>query len=142
VNVQRDLPAVNGDPQRCRQVFQNLIANPLKFGRDATAGDRSGGKNRRREIPVVVYVRMPGAASRRVSFRDTVFGLSTSWIARTMARAIGMALVRRKIVEFHGAASGWSPGTTGRGRFFISYFTLSSGCGNIRSFASMNGKIS
>ncbi|HSY17404.1 MAG TPA: PAS domain S-box protein [Candidatus Acidoferrales bacterium] len=122
VTVQRDLPAVNGDPQRLQQVFQNLIENALKFGRDTHPPVIEVGAKIEAGIPVF-FVRDDGRGI-EPRFRDTVFGLFNKLDARSEGTGIGLALVRR-IVEFHGGRIWVESGPGGHGTVF--YFTLSPG---------------
>jgi signal transduction histidine kinase len=117
--VQPGLPPAQGDPQRLREVVQNLVENALKFSAPdrppeieigcQTLGDQT-----------VYFVRDQGRGI-EPRFQESIFGLFNQLDPRTEGTGIGLALVRR-IVEFHGGRV-WveSPGA-GRGATF--YFTL------------------
>lgn len=120
VTVQRDLPAVQGDPQRLQQVVQNLIENALKFGREDGAPVIEVGVREQAGQPVF-YVRDNGRGI-EPRFRETIFGLFNKLDARSEGTGIGLALVRR-IVEFHGGRIWVEAGEDGTGSVF--YFTLS-----------------
>jgi len=122
VTVQRDLPVVNGDPQRLQQVFQNLIENALKFGLDTRPPVIEVGSVEQAGQSVL-FVRDDGRGI-EPRFRETVFGLFNKLDARSEGTGIGLALVRR-IVEFHGGRIWVESGHDGHGTVF--YFTLSPG---------------
>jgi two-component system sensor kinase FixL len=119
VTVQRDIPMVNGDPQRLQQVLQNLIENALKFGRDNQPPVIEVGAKHEAGLPVF-FVRDEGRGI-EPRFRDTIFGLFNKLDARSEGTGIGLALVRR-IIEFHGGRIWVESGEDGHGTVF--YFTL------------------
>jgi len=120
VTVQRDLPVVLGDPQRIQQVYQNLIENALKFGRnDRPPLIEVGAKELAGQA--VFFVRDNGRGI-EPRFRETIFGLFNKLEAQSEGTGIGLALVRR-IVEFHGGRIWVEAGAEGAGTVF--YFTLS-----------------
>lgn len=122
ITVQRDLPVVNGDPQRLQQVLQNLIENALKFGREARPPVIEVGAEIRAG-QTLFFVRDDGRGI-EPRFQETVFGLFNKLDARSEGTGIGLALVRR-IVEFHGGRVWVEPGADGLGTVF--YFTLAPG---------------
>lgn len=121
ITVARDLPTVHGDPQRIRQVLQNLIENAIKFGGNGGPPHIEIGTKKLLDH-VVFFVRDngPGIAPR---YRETVFGLFNKLDARSEGTGIGLALVRR-IVEFHGGRIWVESAEEGPGAVF--YFTLPS----------------
>ncbi|HTB85674.1 MAG TPA: PAS domain S-box protein [Candidatus Sulfotelmatobacter sp.] len=119
ISVARDLPTVQGDPQRIRQVLQNLIENAIKFvGNDGPPRIEIGVKKLLDHGVFFVRDNGPGIAPR---YRETVFGLFNKLDARSEGTGIGLALVRR-IVEFHGGRVWVESADEGPGAVF--YFTL------------------
>jgi PAS domain S-box-containing protein len=99
VTVQPGLPPVQGDPQRLREVLQNLVENALKFSRpDRPPEIEIGFKALADQI--VYFVRDQGRGI-EPRFQEAIFGLFNQLDPRTEGTGIGLALVRR-IVEFHG----------------------------------------
>lgn len=112
-----DLPQLDGNRDQLEMVFQNLIANALKF----RAGDR----------PPVLRIRAARVARRwRLEFADNGIGFDEKYNeeifqmfrrledrARFPGTGIGLALVRR-IVESHGGRI-WAEAKRGEGSRFI-----------------------
>ena len=73
-----DVPAVVGDPDELRQVFQNLVDNALKYGRPGTAVTVS-----LRAVPRVPQVGGPGVA---VAVTDQGDGIAADEIPRLTER--------------------------------------------------------
>jgi len=119
VTVQPGLPSVQGDPQRLREVLQNLVENALKFSPPdrppeieigfKTVGDQT-----------VYFVRDQGRGI-EPRFQASIFGLFNQLDPRTEGTGIGLALVQR-IVEFHGGRVWVESAGAGRGATFC--FTL------------------
>ena len=120
VTVQPGLPPAQGDPQRLREVIQNLVENALKFSPPdrppeieigcKTLGDQT-----------VYFVRDQGRGI-EPRFQESIFGLFNQLDPRTEGTGIGLALVRR-IVEFHGGRVWVESAGAGQGATFC--FTLS-----------------
>jgi PAS domain S-box-containing protein len=132
-----DLPAVDCDPVLVKQVFQNLLANALKFTRPRV----SAGGNARAETPA------PTRAVVEVSYRandgqpefvvrDNGIGFNMKYVDKLFGvfqrlhsadefegTGIGLATVQR-IVQKHGGRV-WAEGELDKGAAF--YFTLSAG---------------
>ncbi len=119
--VVQPLPTVSGDPGRLRQVFQNLLANAIKFMPPDT-------------VPrvEVTSTALPGAMT-RISVHDNGIGFAAGQaelIFRPFQRlhsadryegsGIGLAVCER-IVAQHGGRI-WAEGAPGRGATF--HFTL------------------
>ena len=102
VEVDPELPAVTGDPGRLLQVYQNLIANAIKFMGEQAAprvevGVRGG------EPPAtepVFFVRDNGRGI-DPRFHHRIFGLFERLEAAEEGSGVGLAVVQR-IVELHG----------------------------------------
>lgn len=119
VTVQPGLPAAYGDPQRLREVLQNLVENALKFSLP----------ERNPEIDIgfaltgsqtAYFVRDRGRGI-EARFQQSIFGLFNKLDPRSEGAGIGLALVRR-IVEFHGGTAWVESAGAGEGATF--YFTL------------------
>jgi light-regulated signal transduction histidine kinase (bacteriophytochrome) len=121
VNVD-PLPTVTGDPRGLRQLFQNLIANAIKFGGDEPprvsiwAADVPGGWR--------VTIRDNGIGIEPAD-AERIFGMFTRLHSaeRYPGTGVGLAVCQR-IVEVHGGRI-WVEHAPGRGSQFM--FTLAAG---------------
>jgi signal transduction histidine kinase len=120
VEVQDDLPSVNGDRARLVEVMQNLIDNAAKFSRDQP--------NPRIEIGVrkennenVFFVKDNGIGI-DPKFHQRVFDLFNKLDPLSDGTGVGLALVKR-IIEVHGGLI-WVE-SEGRGTGSTFCFTLS-----------------
>lgn len=116
--VYENLPRVTADQAQIRQLFQNLIANALKF--------------RREGVPPVVTIEAQPRSDGRVAFRvsDNGIGFETKYADRIFVvfqrlhgrgeyegSGIGLSIVR-KIVEHHGGSIE-AQGTPNEGAVFL-----------------------
>jgi len=136
----RHLPVVECDPVLVRQVFQNLLANALKFTRPRGGADTSA----REETPMpartiievscrendgqLVFMVRDNGIGFNMKYVDKLFG-----VFQRLHRAedfegtgIGLATVQR-IIQKHGGRV-WAEGELEKGAAF--YFTLSAGMQN------------
>jgi len=120
--IHPDLPAINGDGVRLRQVFTNLISNALKFTRDGGTVEVSA--EARGDI-VLATVRDTGVGMtpEEVSVALTPFGQVDAGHAR-WREGTGLGLpIARALVQLHGGAlsirSKKGEGTTVEVRFPI-----------------------
>ncbi len=119
VRYEPDLPAVDGEPQRLTEVFQNLITNAAKFmGKQRKPlieiGARANGDW------VECYVRDNGIGI-AAEYCDRVFNLFERLDKRTQGTGIGLAIVKR-IIDRHGGQIWVESGGEGKGSCFR--FTL------------------
>jgi PAS domain S-box-containing protein len=121
ITVQPGLPAAYGDPQRLREVLQNLVENALKFSRPGHVPEiEIGCKTVLDEA--VFFVRDHGQGI-EARYHEIIFGLFNKLDTRSEGTGIGLALVRR-IVEFHGGVIWVESAGAGQGATFC--FTLPS----------------
>ncbi len=114
------LPAVLADPTQLRQVFQNLIANAVKFRREGVpprvhvAAERDGG--------MVRFSVADNGIGIDPQYFDQIFVVFRRLHAQMEyeGTGIGLAIVKR-IVERHGGRI-WVESEPGRGSTF--FFTL------------------
>ena len=102
-SIHPDLPAINGDGVRLRQVFTNLISNALKFTRDGGTVEISA--EARGDI-VLATVRDTGVGMtpEEVSVALTPFGQVDASHAR-WREGTGLGLpIARALVQLHGGA--------------------------------------
>jgi PAS domain S-box-containing protein len=117
-----DLPVVNADPTQLRQLFQNLIANGLKFQRPGVA-PRVHVSSRRESAGWVFGVGDNGIGI-EPQYAERIFALFQRLHTRTEypGTGIGLAICKR-IVERHGGRI-WFESETGQGTTF--WFALPS----------------
>ena len=133
-----DLPVVECDPVLVKQVFQNLLANALKFTGSRVHGNGSAGAittrpaghtvievNHKEENGATVFVVRDNGIGFNMKYVDKLFGVfqrlhSTEEFEGT---GIGLATVQR-IVQKHGGRV-WAEGELDKGAAF--YFTLGAG---------------
>ena len=111
------LPTIQGDPVLLRQVFQNLIANALKFSRDCSPAIIEIG-----EIPQegthLLFVRDNGVGF-DMKYADRLFGVFQRFhrTEEFEGTGIGLATVQR-IVQRHGGKV-WAEAKVGEGATFF-----------------------
>ena len=130
-----DLPTIECDPVLVKQVFQNLLANSLKFTRprDAAAGSVRTGTPRHTIIEVshreqdgqpVLMVRDNGVGF-NMKYVDKLFGVFQRLHSAEEFEGTGIGLVTvQRIVRKHGGRV-WAEGALDKGAAF--YFTLGVG---------------
>jgi two-component system, chemotaxis family, sensor kinase Cph1 len=130
-----DLPVVECDPVLVKQVFQNLLANALKFTRSREgAGARAGTPPPTQAVIEVSYTEKDGQTVFIV--RDNGIGFNMKYVDKLFGvfqrlhraedfegTGIGLATVQR-IVQKHGGRV-WAEGEMEKGAAF--YFTLGVG---------------
>jgi PAS domain S-box-containing protein len=131
-----ELPVVDCDPVLVKQVFQNLLANSLKFTRSRGRVDESArattpashavievGCSEKEGLPVFI-VRDNGIGF-DLKYVDKLFGVFQRLHREEdfEGTGVGLATVKR-IVEKHGGRV-WAEGEVGKGAAF--YFTLAAG---------------
>jgi light-regulated signal transduction histidine kinase (bacteriophytochrome) len=115
------LPMLNADPTQLAQVFQNLIANAIKF-RGERAPEIHVGASEQDGI-CTMFVRDNGIGI-EPQYYGRVFEVFQRLHTRTEYQGTGIGLaICKKIVERHGGRI-WIESTPGTGSAF--YFTLSS----------------
>ena len=119
VNVESDLPVVNGDRPRLVEVLQNLIDNAAKFMGDQPQPLIEIGVHKQGNEQVF-FVKDNGIGI-EPAFRERVFGLFDKLDPRSEGTGVGLALAKR-IVEVHGGRI-WVE-SEGRGKGSMFCFTL------------------
>ncbi len=132
-----DLPATECDPVLVRQVFQNLLANALKFTRSRVGVDANAGAETPAPTRAVIEVSHKGEDGRTVFIvRDNGVGFNMKYVDKLFGvfqrlhraeefegTGIGLATVQR-IVQKHGGRV-WAEAEVDKGAVF--YFTLGTG---------------
>jgi PAS domain S-box-containing protein len=130
-----DLPSVECDPILIKQVFQNLLANALKFTRPRADGNaQAGTRAPTRAVIEVKYTEEDGQAVFMV--RDNGIGFNMKYVDKLFGvfqrlhstqdfegTGVGLATVQR-IVQKHGGRV-WAEGEPDKGAAF--YFSLGGG---------------
>jgi PAS domain S-box-containing protein len=114
------LPACQADALLLRQVFENLVANALKYSAQAQPPALEIGA--RREAQGVVYFVRDNGVGFDMAYADKLFGVFQRLHAPEQfeGTGIGLALVRRIIERHEGRV--WAESAPGRGATF--YFTI------------------
>ncbi len=114
------LPAVDANPSRFMQVFDNLLTNALKYGRCASGnGEISvAGQEVDGEVRYCVRDHGPGI---RPEYHEKVFGLFQRLSTDTPGTGVGLAIVDR-IMKTHGGRV-WieSTGDNDGARFWVAF---------------------
>jgi signal transduction histidine kinase len=115
VTVRPGIPAVICDRDRLRQVFENLLANALKYGRPASGPMHVtiGGEAQGDAVRLFVADNGPGVPTEH---RERVFGLFERLHTDSDGSGVGLAIVRR-VAEVHGGHA-WIEATPGGGATF------------------------
>lgn len=122
IEIDPELPVVQGDPTRLREVLENLLGNAVKFlGDQPRPVIRVGW--RAQDGRTVFYVRDNGIGIDPEQ-QERVFGLFEKLDARSRGTGLGLAIVKR-IVEIHGGRV-WVE-SEGRGRGASFCFTVGKG---------------
>lgn len=116
------LPAVNADPDRLLQVFQNLISNAIKYRRAAPPEVHLSAKRRGEDWIFSVRDNGIGIDMRQA---DRIFGVFQRLHSHSEyeGAGVGLAIVKR-IVERHGGRV-WLESEPGKGSTF--YFSIRAG---------------
>ncbi len=117
--VPPDLPRVDADPTRVRQVVLNLVSNAIKYTEQGTVAVRA--RPQGDEVVVIIRDTGVGIAKEELEavfepFRQTRYSRG----AHDLGTGLGLAISRR-LVELHGGRI-WAESEPGRGSTF--YFTL------------------
>ncbi len=128
VIVAPDLPTAVGSASRLTQVFQNLIANALKFRGDEapriTVGWRAATEGALSEEGPVIYVQDNGLGIDPEA-HGKIFGLFDRLDRKAEGSGLGLAIVQR-VAEVHGGRV-WVE-SPGRGHGSVFCFTLGARC--------------
>jgi len=113
-----DLPAVDADPQRVRQIVANLVSNALRHAASSGSHVLVSAVAKPGEVDVMVVDDGPG-----ISPEDLPYLFDRFWRAdRTRAEGSGLGLaIARELVRAHGGRI-WVETTSGQGTAF--HFTL------------------
>ena len=112
-----DMPAVQGDEERLRQVLSNLISNAIKYspaGGQITVSGRVDGER------VYVAVTDQGIgipASERDRIFDRFYRVESALSRRTQGAGLGLYLVK-SVIEAHGGYI-WVESNQGQGSTFV-----------------------
>ncbi len=114
IEIQPDLPAIQADPVAVSRLFQNLLANALRYG-CGNAEPRILVGSRIEAGEVRFFVRDYGAGI-RAEYQERIFGLFQRLETNHEGTGIGLAIVS-KIMEVHGGRA-WVESTIGEGATF------------------------
>ncbi len=136
VDFPMDLPAVNGQDDELSQIFQNLIDNAIKYGRDGTdveikacvAADPPPSYAERSARAVAVSVRDRGEGIARENLprlTERFFRIDTARSRRLGGTGLGLAIVKHSINRHRGALA--IDSTQGEGSTFTVYLPAAEG---------------
>ncbi|MBI5471042.1 MAG: PAS domain S-box protein [Ignavibacteriae bacterium] len=119
VKIEGDLPVVNGEPTRIKQVFQNLLSNAIKFMDKPNGEIRVGCLRENGHWKFSVTDNGPGIDKKHFG---KIFQIFQTLAARDQFESTGIGLtIVKKIVELHGGKV-WVESEIGLGTSF--FFTL------------------
>jgi light-regulated signal transduction histidine kinase (bacteriophytochrome) len=120
-----DLPAADCDPILVKQIFQNLLANALKFTRPRTQSVIEVSCREKDEDGQTVFMVRDNGVGFAMKYVDKLFGVFQRLhkAEEFEGTGIGLATVQR-IVQKHGGRV-WAEGQLDKGAAF--YFTLGAG---------------
>lgn len=124
IELDDDMPVMLADRVRAVQVFQNLIANALRYGcrEDRQCIIRIGGTTNETETTIYVSDNGPGIDTR---YQETIFGLFQRLSNEPGGTGIGLAIVHR-IATVHGGRA-WVESSQGDGSTFYVTFAENQG---------------
>ena len=114
VHIAPQLPTVQGDRLRLREVFENLIDNASKYTGDQESPRIEIGF--RDEQPPVIFVSDNGLGI-DPKYHETIFGLFNKLDSNSDGTGVGLAIVKR-IIETHGGKIWVESAGPGRGSTF------------------------
>jgi PAS domain S-box-containing protein len=120
-----DLPAVECDPVLVKQIFQNLLANALKFTRPRTHAVIEVSHQERKEDGQLVFMVRDNGIGFNMKYADKLFGVFQRLHSTEDFEGTGIGLVTvQRIVHKHGGRV-WAVGEADKGAAFS--FTLGAG---------------
>jgi len=119
IEIQRDLPVVNGDRTRLVEIIQNLIENAAKYSNPESRSRIEIGTKTEGQNSIVFFVRDNGIGI-APQYHENIFGLFNKLNATSEGTGIGLTIVKR-IVEVDGGRI-WVESEISKGATF--YFTL------------------
>ena len=125
VRIPRPLPVILGDSERLREVFENLVANAIKYNDKPHKEVEIGFRESASDGPVIFFVKDNGIGIEE-RFHDKIFQIFQRLHDREAfggGSGAGLTIIR-KIIERHGGRI-WVESIPGEGTTFC--FTLSSG---------------
>jgi PAS domain S-box-containing protein len=122
VQIQPNLPHIQGDRQRLTEVLQNLMDNAAKYMGDQPDPLIKIGQHGEEGGKPIFFVRDNGIGI-SPEYHERIFGLFNKLDPKSEGTGIGLSLVK-KIIEIHGGRI-WVESELGEGAAF--YFTLPGG---------------
>lgn len=117
ITVQPNLPSINGNAWRFKQVFQNLIQNAIKYGNPEKGSIQVGYTDQDDHYQFFVKDNGIGIKS---DYYDKIFKVFTKLESTGSSSGIGLSIVKKIITYYKGAI--WVDSQEGVGTTF--YFTL------------------
>ena len=106
VEAAADLPAVNGDADQLQQVFQNLIHNAIKYGRDASRVRVVAGREGDGEIAVAVIDQGEGIAEQHIPrLTERFYRVDKARSRALCGTGLGLAIVKHIVTRHQGRLS-------------------------------------
>jgi PAS domain S-box-containing protein len=122
VQIQPNLPAINGDRQRLIEILQNLFDNAAKYMGTQSSPLLEVGQRGEEDGRLIFFVKDNGMGI-NPQYYERIFGLFNKLDAHSEGTGVGLALVKR-IIEIHGGRI-WVESEVGKGSTF--FFTLAHG---------------
>ncbi|MBF0273713.1 MAG: CHASE domain-containing protein [Nitrospinae bacterium] len=119
---EENFPDIYGNGSRVLQIFENLLSNAMKYGKNSKEGSKISIGSEEKKNEVVFYMSDNGIGIAK-EFHEKIFGLFQRLDNSGEGTGIGLAITK-KAVEFHGGRI-WLESKQGEGTtFYVAFPTV------------------